>query len=220
MRINKFVAQATGMSRRAADRSISDGHVTVNGAPASTGFDVGEHDSVELNEVVLHLPAQVTTIVFNKPVDYIVSRRGQGSATIYELLPLKYHRLKAVGRLDKDSSGLLLLTSDGDLANLLTHPSHKKQKLYQIQLSTPLAPLHRQMISDHGIKLDDGISKFELSRQVDGDDSRWTISMHEGRNRQIRRTFEALGYRVTKLHRTQFGDYHLDGLATGELREV
>jgi 23S rRNA pseudouridine2605 synthase len=132
---------------------------------------------------------------------------------VYELLPSELHHLKPVGRLDKNSSGLLLLTNDGRLAQELTHPSLRKTKIYEITLDKPLQPLHRQVISDHGVLLDDGPSRFELDRIKD--DTTWRITMREGRNRQIRRTFAALGYEVTALHRTNFGHYKLGELVSG-----
>ena len=108
----------------------------------------------------------------------------------------------------------------GDLAHRLTHPSFHKIKRYIVTINLPLQPLHRQMISDFGVQLTDGHSKFELTRQYEGDDRRWIVTMSEGRNRQIRRTFTALGYTVTKLHRTNFGNYSLDDLRRGEWREI
>jgi 23S rRNA pseudouridine2605 synthase len=156
----------------------------------------------------------------HKPRGYVVSRQGQGSDTIYDLLPPHYRYLNPVGRLDKDSSGLLLLTNDGKLAQTLTHPSHQKRKLYEVELNKPLEPLHRQMISDHGIQLEDGVSRLLLERRQDGDDTRWLVTMHEGRNRQIRRTFAALGYTVLTLHRTTFGDFALENLGPGKIRRV
>jgi len=221
MRINKFLAQTTGMSRRAADQVIADGKVLVNEQPASTGHNVVAGDVVHYdnkNYSLADLPQDSTTILMHKPVGYVVSRDGQGSRTVYDLLQSKYHNLKPIGRLDKDSSGLLLLTDDGDLANRLTHPKYQKTKRYQVRLDTALQPLHRQMISDYGITLEDGPSRLELERQTDGDDTAWAITMKEGRNRQIRRTFAALGYTVTRLQRTDFGDYHLGDVAAGAYR--
>lgn len=209
MRINKFVALATGLSRRKADELIGRGEVTVNDQPPQQGQDITSTDVVRLGKRIIEAPVSTTTILFNKPTGYVVSREGQGSHTIYDLLPREYHNLKPIGRLDKYSSGLLLLTNDGNLANELTHPRQQKQKIYEVTIDTPLAPLHRQMISDHGIQLDDGLSKLQLERLKDGHDTAWRITMHEGRNRQIRRTFNALGYRVKTLHRTQFGPYTL-----------
>jgi 23S rRNA pseudouridine2605 synthase len=220
MRINKFVALATGLSRRAADATITDYRVGINGKTAQVGSEVNESDTVTLDGRAITPPVNMVTIMLNKPAGYIVSRDGQGSDTIYDLLPYGYDRLKPVGRLDKDSSGLLLLTNDGDLANTLTHPSYQKQKVYEVTLDKPLQPLHRQMISDHGITLEDGVSKFELERLADGDDHRWKVIMSEGRNRQIRRTFASLDYKIVRLHRTVFGPYALDGLAEGSYKEI
>jgi 23S rRNA pseudouridine2605 synthase len=214
MRINKYVASATGMSRRAADATIAEGRVLLNGIAPSSGHDVKEGERVTLDGRAITPAVKTMTIMMNKPAGYVVSRNGQGSKTIYSLLPLEYHKLKPVGRLDKDSSGLLLLTNDGGLANELTHPSNQKTKVYEISLNLPLQPLHRQMISDHGIELEDGTSKLQLERREEGNDKEWTVTMHEGRNRQIRRTFGSLGYDVVKLHRTQFGPYTLNLPAT------
>ena len=102
----------------------------------------------------------------------------------------------------------------------MTHPSFHKTKQYQVVLDQPLQPLHRQLISDHGIDLPDGKSKLQLERLRDNDDHAWTVTMHEGRNRQIRRTFQALGYSVIKLHRTHFGTYQLGALAPGKYELV
>lgn len=214
MRINKYIASATGMSRRAADSAIADGRVRVNSQNPSTGYTVQENDAVTLDGHAIALPQTFQTILLNKPSGYVCSRDGQGNKTIYDLIPHELHALKPIGRLDKNSSGLLLMTTDGALAHELTHPSRQKTKVYEIRLSTPLAPLHRQMIADFGVMLDDGPSKFEVERIAD-DEYEWRITMHEGRNRQIRRTFDALGYTVIKLHRTNFGTYKLGGIEPG-----
>lgn len=218
MRINKFIAGATGLSRRVADKAVEQGNVLVNGVPATTGQNVTDQDEVLLNGKKVEAPAHAQTIIFNKPAGYVVSRDGQGSKTIYELLPPELHQLKPVGRLDKDSSGLLLLTNDGQLAQELTHPRYQKTKIYEVKLGAPLQPLHRQMISDHGLQLTDGLSRLQLERLFDGNDKEWRITMQEGRNRQIRRTFASLGYGITRLHRTHFGNYSLRGVMPGEYR--
>jgi 23S rRNA pseudouridine2605 synthase len=220
MRINKYVAQATGLGRRAADAAILQGRVEVNGEVPSVGYDVRDSDKVTLDKRAITPDVKTQTIMLNKPVGYVCSREGQGSKTIYDLLPAELHNLKPVGRLDKNSSGLLLLTNDGDLAYELTHPSRQKVKVYKVTLDTPLQPLHRQMISDLGVLLEDGPSKFELERLQDGDDTGWKIHMSEGRNRQIRRTFAALGYKVKTLHRTHFGTYQMYGLEVGKFTEA
>ncbi|HSX08115.1 MAG TPA: pseudouridine synthase [Candidatus Saccharimonadales bacterium] len=208
MRINRFVAASSDLSRRAADAAIAAGRVLVNGKPPEPGQDITEADSVTLDGQPLRTATR-QTILLHKPAGYVTSRNGQGAHTIYELLPAELRHLQAVGRLDKNSSGLLLLTNDGELAQNLTHPSQQKIKIYEVQLSHNLAPLHRQMVSDFGVQLEDGPSKFELERLQEGDDRDWRVRMREGRNRQIRRTFAALGYNVRRLHRTHFGDYQL-----------
>lgn len=215
MRLNKYIAQYTGLSRRTADNVIENGRVLVNGTVANLGQSVDTTDTVTLDKVAITPHVKSSTIMLNKPVGYVCSRDGQGSRTVYDLLPPDLHQLKPVGRLDKNSSGLLLLTNDGQLAYELTHPKFHKTKVYKIALNKPLLPLHRQMISDHGIMLDDGPSKLQLERINDNDDSNWKVIMSEGRNRQIRRTFESLGYNLPKLHRTHFGSYSLQNLPVG-----
>jgi len=219
MRINKYVASATGLSRRAADRAILAGRVQINSIRAELGSIVSDADSVTLDGTQINLPSEATTILLHKPVGYVSSRKGQGSRTIYDLLPAQYEQLKPVGRLDKDSSGLMLLTDDGILANSMMHPKYRKIKLYEVTLNTELQPLHQQMIVDHGVQLDDGPSKFHLEK-LDKSGIEWLVTMSEGRNRQIRRTFSALGYGVTKLHRTKFGEYTLSGLQSGQYKPI
>lgn len=220
MRINKYVAAATGLSRRAADAAIEQTRVLVNGRRPSPGYDVKEEDVVTLDNHPIRAKTAKTTIIFNKPAGYVVSRDGQGSQTVYDLLPANFYHLKPVGRLDKESSGLLLMTDDGDKANELTHPRYQKTKVYQISLLKGLQPLHRQMISDYGVTLEDGPSKLMLERLTEGDDKNWIVTMSEGRNRQIRRTFESVGYTVRTLHRTRFGNYNLDDLKAGQFKTV
>jgi 23S rRNA pseudouridine2605 synthase len=215
MRLNKYIALSTGLSRRAADEAIAQNRAMVNGAPPSAGQQIGDGDNVTLDGKSITPPARSTSIILNKPAGYVCSREGQGSRTVYDILPPELHTLKTVGRLDKDSSGLLLMTDDGQLAQQLTHPSYQKQKIYEVSLDKPLNPLHRQLISDHGIQLEDGRSQLQLERLHDGDDTQWTVRMHEGRNRQIRRTFSSLGYDVKRLHRTQFGQYTLGPVKAG-----
>ena len=218
MRINKYIAQATGFSRRAVDTMIDECTITVNGAVAVRGQEVDESDQVVVNGKLV-TPQSSLTILVNKPFGYVCSKNGQGSKTIYELLPEKYQHLKTVGRLDKNSSGIILLTSDGDLAYELTHPSKVKLKRYEIALDRPLQPLHQQIIQEPGVQLEDGLSRLRLAK-LDDDGIKWEVVMHEGRNRQIRRTFESLGYSVMKLHRTNFGNYKLGELKSGQIKET
>jgi 23S rRNA pseudouridine2605 synthase len=212
MRINKFVAASSPLSRRAADLAVNDGRVLINGGVATAGSDATENDHVTLDGRAITPAVNTATIILHKPIGYVCSKRGQGSHTIYELLPDEYQQLNPVGRLDKDSSGILLMTNDGQLANIYMHPSYQKTKVYEIKLGKSLLPLHHQMIANHGVELEDGNSRLGLERMVEGDDHQWRVTMHEGRNRQIRRTFESLGYAVVRLKRTQFGQYSLDQL--------
>lgn len=223
IRLNKFIASRLNLGRRAADDLISAKKVRVNGELPELGARVHPGDEVIADGARLQFSdaPDFTYLLMNKPINYVCSRRQQGDTpTIYSLLPEKYHHLKPVGRLDKNSSGLLLLTNDGDLAHRMTHPSFVKIKKYEVAIDAPLQPLHRQMINDYGISLPDGPSKLQLERLHDGDDHAWIVTMHEGRNRQIRRTFAALGYEVTALHRTDFGPlslHQLDGKSYKEL---
>lgn len=219
-RLNKFVALSLGVSRRQADEMIEQGAIFVNDSPARLGQRLDPKDIVKHNSTIIS-PRQYQLIALHKPVGYLCSRASQGGVpTIYDLLPSQLANLKPVGRLDKDTSGLILLTNDGDFAHQMTHPSFKKTKRYLATLDKPLEPLHQQMISDFGVDLPDGRSQLSLERQHEGDNTRWIIQMSEGRNRQIRRTFTALGYTVTKLHRTNFGNYSLGDIKRGEWQEL
>ena len=242
-RLNKFIAHTAGLSRREADEAIAKGRVRVNTVIATHGTQVKPTDMVVLDGVKLTAQTDYTYLLLNKPVGYVCSRRAQGNTpTIYSLLPKQYHALKTVGRLDRDSSGLIILTDDGDFAHRMTHPRFAKTKVYQVELDHALEPLHHQMISDFGVSLDDGVSRFGVMKLDDGestiDDRKpqknsvaisnvhrltsniYCVTMSEGRNRQIRRTFAALGYGVTRLHRTTFGPYNLTNEKPGEFHLV
>jgi pseudouridine synthase len=213
IRLNKFLAERIGVSRREADELIAKGLVMVNDKPAVTGAQIDKSDKVCYNKKIVPFETEYLYIAMNKPVGYVCSRKSQGGTpTVYDLLPKEYQKLKTVGRLDKDSSGLILLTNDGDFAFTHTHPKFRKIKIYEVELDRPLEPLHQQMISDYGVMLDDGPSKFTVIR----DGNKYIVKLSEGRNRQIRRTFSALGYLVVKLHRTSFGIYELGDLKSGK----
>ena len=221
LRLNKHLALSLGVSRREADNLIDKKIVKINDKIAILGarFSEGDKITVDGKEIASHTAYQY--IALNKPVGYVCSRRQQGDhPTIYELLPAQYHALKPVGRLDRDSSGIILLSNDGDFTYRMTHPSFNKVKIYNVRLEDNLAPLHQQMISDHGITLEDGVSKLQLERMNDIDRKSWIVTMHEGRNRQIRRTFGSLGYTVAKLHRTNFGNYSLGDIQPGKFKIV
>lgn len=221
-RLNKFLALQLGISRRQADELIEKGRISINGKTAQLGERFKAGDEIKLGEKIISKTREEKKyIIFNKPRGYVCSRKKQGeNETIYAILPKEFSVLKPVGRLDKDSSGILLLTNDGDFAFQMTHPKFRKVKEYLVSLDTPLQPIHQQMIADFGINLPDGKSQLGLERL---DDSRknWKVIMSEGRNRQIRRTFSAIGYEVKELHRIVFGSYILPkDLNFGDFRKV
>ena len=221
-RLNKFLALQLGISRRQADELIEKGQISINGKTAQLGERFKAGDEIKLGEKIISKTREEKKyVIFNKPRGYVCSRKKQGeNETIYAILPKDFSALKPVGRLDKDSSGILLLTNDGDFAFQMTHPKFRKVKEYLVSLDTPLQPIHQQMIADFGINLPDGKSQLGLERL---DDSRknWKVIMSEGRNRQIRRTFSAIGYEVEELHRTVFGSYILPkDLNFGDFRKV
>jgi len=221
LRLNKYLALHMAISRREADNLIDQQDVMINGSKATLGARYSEGDTITVNGKKIQDKTAYECIALNKPTGYVCSRRQQGdNPTIYELLPKAYHHLKPVGRLDRESSGIILLTNDGDFAYHMTHPSFYKVKIYNVRLEDELAPLHQQMISDYGVNLEDGSSKLQLERMNETDRKSWIVTMHEGRNRQIRRTFGSLGYTVSKLHRTDFGEYNLGDLQIGEFKVV
>lgn len=215
-RLNKYLALQLGISRREADDYIEKNRIKINNKLAALGARVLPNDTVQVDGKNIEGTTPFEYLILNKPTGYLSSRRSQGDVpTLYTLLPNKYHALKPVGRLDKDSSGLLLLTNDGDFAFKMTHPKFYKIKVYKLRLDHDLEPLHQQMISDYGVQLEDGTSKLGLERLSEENRKEWIVTMSEGRNRQIRRTFATLGYTVTALHRTHFGDYSLGDISPG-----
>lgn len=221
IRLNKHLALQLGISRREADELIDKGQVTINNEVAMLGSRFKSGDTISIKGKTVPTGTAFEYILLNKPVGYVCSRSAQGdSPTVYALLPKKYHALKLVGRLDKNSSGLIMLTNDGDFAYKMTHPKFSKTKIYTVRINKDLEPLHQQMISDYGVTLEDGVSKLMLGRLSEADRKVWQVTMSEGRNRQIRRTFESLGYTVQKLHRTNFGNYALGDIKSGKFEIV
>jgi len=221
LRLNTYLALHKGLSRREADALIQNGEVTVNGKIATLGARIYPSDVILVSSQHLKANTNLQTILFHKPIGYVCSRKQQGdNPTIYSILPKQFHHLKPVGRLDKDSSGLILLSNDGDLAYKMTHPKFHKPKTYLVTLNKDLEPFHHQAISHYGVTLEDGVSRFDLTRIRESDSKDWQVTMFEGRNRQIRRTFKSLGYEVLKLHRTTFGNYSLGDIMPGEWSEV
>jgi len=217
VRLNKFLAENTKLSRRKADEAIEHGLVYVNGRVASVGQNINDNDNVVFNNQDIKAITKYTTIILNKPIGFVCSRNGQGSKTIYSLLPLHLRSLNPVGRLDKDSSGLLIMTNDGNLLNELSHPSKGKQKVYQVEINKAMSSEDVTRIN-HGIELSDGLSQMQVELQPNN--KQLKITMTEGKNRQIRRTFEKIGFKVIKLHRTNFGEFKVDGLKSGHTRTL
>lgn len=216
MRVNQFLAQATGISRRRADELINAGKVTVNNLPVQLGYQVKSSDVVRLNKQIV-ANAKLQTIMLHKPAGYVTSRKKQGvTPTIYRLLPDHLHRLKPIGRLDKDSTGLLLLSNDGDLAQRLTHPSQHKRKHYLVTTDQPLTKAQLAQLN-RGVSLDDGMSIIPITV---GHKGYYQVRLEEGRNRQIRRSIQVVGRKVTSLHRDRFGGLQLGNLAVGEWRSL
>lgn len=217
MRINAYIANATGLSRRQAEGLIKSGAVSVNGVQAELWYQVSTDDLVELNhhKVFIKAPA---IIMLNKPAGYVVSRNPQGANSIYDLLPKDLHNLKPVGRLDKESTGLLLLTNDGKLAQELTHPSFDKVKVYRIILDRPLKKEDEQTIAK-GIRVENYLSKLEIT-DCSSDRRLLSVNLTQGKNRQIRKTFAKLGYQVLELHRLKFASFSLGSLKPGEFRHL
>lgn len=222
LRLNKYLALQLGVSRREADNLIDNKKVAINGHIATLGAHFNHGDKIVVDGKEIGKPKKYEYIALNKPSGYVCSRKQQDkNPTIYELLPESLYHLKPVGRLDIDTSGLIILSNDGDFAYQMTHPKFYKTKIYRARLDRPLEPLHQQMISDYGVRLEDGPSKLQLERLNDENDRKnWIITMHEGRNRQIRRTFGSLGYTVVKLHRTNFGNYSLGDIKPGEFKFI
>jgi 23S rRNA pseudouridine2605 synthase len=217
MRINQFVAGATGISRRAADEAISLGRVLISGRTATLGEEVTPTDIVELDGERIRQPVEHTFVMLNKPAGYVSSRVRQGNTlTLYALLPPGMSKLRITGRLDRESSGLVILTDDGDFIQRHTHPSFEKRKVYEVTLSHKLSSGEETLIKS-GIELEDGVSRVDI---LSSNDRTVTVSMHEGRNRQLRRMFAVLGLTVERLHRTEMGPFKLGKLPSGAWQAI
>lgn len=217
MRLNQYIASTSNLSRRNADEAIKSGRVFVNGQIGVLGQTIETDDNVTLDQRDLVLPKSHTYIMINKPVGIVVSRVHQDkSQTIYDIIPAQYHSLNPVGRLDKDSTGLLIMTDDGQFIQRATHPSFEKEKTYIVTLNRQLSQTDGEKITQ-GIQLEDGISALIIDQK---DDKNITVRLHEGRNRQIRRTFEALDYRIFALDRIKFGPYELGDLKPGSFNVI
>ena len=220
LRLNKFLANAGVCSRREADEFIQAGVVTVNGEVVTElGTKILRTDEVKFHDAPVSLEKKVY-VLLNKPKDYVTtSDDPQQRKTVMDLVKdVCPERIYPVGRLDRNTTGVLLLTNDGDLASKLTHPKFLKKKVYHVHLDKNITAHDWQQIRD-GITLDDGEIKADAVDYADErDKSQVGIEIHSGKNRIVRRIFESLGYRVTKLDRVQFAGLTKKNLRRGDWR--
>ncbi len=218
MRLAKFLAHAGASSRRGAEALIAAGRVTVGGRVVDDpALDVGESSAVALDGRPVKGAERRVVYALHKPLGVVSTARDtHGRRTVLDLVPAAGLRLYPVGRLDIDSTGLLLLTNDGELANRLTHPRFEVPKTYRAELGgAPVADRTLRRLRE-GIRLEDGMTAPARVRRLGPKELELTI--HEGRNRQVRRMCEAVGHPVVSLQRTAFGPLALDGLAPGRSR--
>jgi len=220
MRLAKYLAHAGVASRRAAERLIADGHVSVGGKRVTDpARDVGDHDDVRVDGRPLETEERQYFLV-NKPLGVVSTASDpQGRPTVTELVESDA-RLYPVGRLDTDSSGLVLLTNDGELANRLLHPRYEVPRTYRVQVSGSPSKRALQELRE-GIELEDGRTNPSRIRVVSGGrESVLDVTIHEGRNRIVRRMFEAVGYPLRSLERVAFGPLELGRLRAGTARRL
>ena len=228
IRINKYLAQCGVGSRRQCDELVLSKKVSINGEIAQMGAQVDiKNDKVLLDSKEVLPISQKRYYMYNKPKGTIVSRSDEkGRATIYDALKkLKIENcetLKYVGRLDFNSEGLLLLTNDGDLAFALTHPKFHVKKVYFVKIGRELGSLEMKRIVESGVMSDGELLKAGAVRFKfrDGEEFCYEMDLYEGKNRQVRRIFEALGEQVIQLKRLQFATVKLGDLGYGKIREL
>jgi 23S rRNA pseudouridine2605 synthase len=220
MRLAKHLAHAGVASRRAAEGLIADRRVAVNGEVVTDpARNVSEDDRIEVDGRVLTGAEPRVVYAVNKPLGVLSTARDtHGRPTVVELAPARGLRLYPVGRLDADSSGLILLTNDGELAQRLTHPRYEAPKTYRARVGGGRVGETALRALRGGVALQDGVTAPARVRRVSGDEIELTL--HEGRNRQVRRMCEAVGHPVLALERIAFGPLRLDGLAPGAHRRL
>ncbi len=220
MRINLYLAQALGISRRAADAEIEAGKVRLNGKRAVLGDQVTEADKVTRGgNAVVPKTTERTTIMLNKPIGFVSSRKRDetDAPTVMELLPPELQHLKPVGRLDKESGGLLMLTDDGDLLYKSTHPKFEIEKEYLVEFAERLtANEFEQWLK--GMRFPDGIAKADSLVHELG--KRYRVVLHQGMTRQIRRMAGKTGNAVSKLTRVRSGKNELGNLKVGAWKKI
>lgn len=222
MRINKFLAECGVCSRRAADKLIEDGAVKINGKVCALGDEVLIDDSVTVNGKKVGAIKKYDYYIMNKPKGYITSvKDDKGRKTVMDLMPSGEKRLFPVGRLDYDTEGLLIITNDGDLAYKLTHPKNEVPKTYLVK--TEKAITDEELSKLRGGVYIDGVKTKKCNVRVIGNKKEYAklhITITEGRNRQVRKMFEAVGQSVAFLKRIKIGDLTLTGLDRGEVRKL
>ncbi|MCB1218006.1 rRNA pseudouridine synthase [bacterium] len=224
MRINRAIAQAGVCSRRAAEQLISSGQVRVNDkvvTDLATTVDI-RRDRIKVRGKLLHFGFKQHYYVYYKPRGIVSTMQDElGRQSVGELCATLPGSPRPVGRLDRASEGLMLLCSDGELANRMTHPRYGVSKEYRVTVRPRLSEAHAQQMVD-GVQLEDGEAHFNTVELVslERDRSRLNIELTEGRNRIIRRVCEALGYEVLRLKRQRFGPLVLDKLSPGEHRAM
>ncbi|WP_285822102.1 pseudouridine synthase, partial [Xylanibacter muris] len=220
IRLNKFLANAGVCSRREADEFIQAGVVSVNGTVVTElGTKVLRNDVVKFHDQIVNIEKKVY-VLLNKPKDYVTtSDDPQQRKTVMDIVKNACsERIYPVGRLDRNTTGVLLLTNDGNLASKLTHPKFLKKKIYHVYLDRNITAHDLQQIRD-GIMLEDGEIKADAVEYADATDKKQVgIEIHSGKNRIVRRIFESLGYRVTKLDRVQFAGLTKKNLRRGDWR--
>lgn len=225
-RLNKFIASSGICSRRKADELIESGKVSVNGKIITElGFQVGNKDKVTV-EGKLIKPEKLEYYRFYKPAGYITTADDEkGRKTIYDVIPPELKKLKPVGRLDKDSTGLIIMTNDGDLINDMTHPSIKVPKIYLVQINGKITPedgekMHNglEIVTDTNEKKIAFAEVFPI--EITNKSSMVQVTLHQGINRQIRKMFAKLGFEVISLKRTQHATITLEGLKKGQIKPM
>ena len=222
MRINKYIAKSTGCSRRKADELILAGKVRVNDKVCNDlATLVFEHDDkIELEGKVITLDTPLIYLMMNKPKGLVVSRSDEWDRrTVYSILPQELDFVKPVGRLDKDSEGLLLLTNDGEMINKILHPKYKLEKVYQVVVAGKVNKVQLAKLRE-GIDIGDGITQPAGVYIRRNDERKTTLKfvLKEGRKRQIRRMLESVEIKVINLKRTQIGEIQLGRLPLGQWR--
>jgi len=216
VRLNAYLARAGIASRRGADDLIKAGRVLVNGEPGQLNTFVESHDRVEVDGTQVSLQ-RLTYLLLHKPAGVVTTARDpQGRPTVVELVP-ESPRVVPVGRLDADTTGALLLTNDGPLAHRLAHPRYEIEKVYEAEVGgRPGEDVLRAL--REGVELDDGMTAPAKVRRVG--DHKIELTIHEGRNRQVKRMFDAVGHPVRSLHRSVYAGLTVKGLAPGKWRPL